>query len=154
MNILIVDDNEPLRENLKAILQPYGECTLVEDGETAVQTFQAALRAGNPFKLVLLDIVMPGIDGKEALLQIRRMEKELYGAKHQREQSAHILMQTSMHRSDQMLSAFSKGCDGYVMKPVDKEKLLARLSKSGIIPPLDAETGKNAAPNPANIQHS
>ncbi len=47
----------------------------VEDGVQSVRVFQDALDAGNPFRLVLLDIQMPHMDGQEALVQIRQMEK-------------------------------------------------------------------------------
>ncbi|MEO5348969.1 MAG: response regulator [Magnetococcus sp. YQC-3] len=134
MKILIVDDTLMFRETLKSMLRPHGECTLAEDGETAVEIFRAALLAGEPFHLVLLDIIMPGMDGKETLAALRQAEREVYGAKRTRGQNACILMQTSMHGSEHMLAAFTSGCNGYVTKPVDEKKLLQKLIKLNLIP--------------------
>ena len=134
MKILIADDQSIYRETLKVILRPYGECVAVEDGALAVQTFQAALQAGQPFRLVLLDIQMPHMDGQEALLRIRQMEKQAYGVSLDISQYAFIIMQTSMDDPVQLVQAFKKGhCNGYIQKPVQRADLLEKLKQHGLI---------------------
>ncbi|MBF0463153.1 MAG: response regulator [Magnetococcales bacterium] len=134
MKVLIADDQSIYRETLKAILRPYGTFVEVEDGALAVEAFQAALQAGEPFKLVLLDIQMPHMDGQEALLRIRQMEKQAYGASLDIRPYAFIVMQTSMEDPIQLVQAFKKGhCNGYIQKPVQKAELLEKLRKHGLI---------------------
>jgi two-component system chemotaxis response regulator CheY len=134
MKILIADDHLVYREVLKAMLHPYGECVAVEDGEQAVQAFGEAMQAKEPFKLVLLDIQMPHMDGQEALLQIRQMEKRAYGPTLDLKEYACIIMQTSVDDPASLIAAFKKGhCNGFINKPVDKGELLAKMKKYGLV---------------------
>lgn len=64
MKILIVDDGEHNQIMLKAILMPYGECIIAADGLEAVELFEHSLLNGTPFDLVLMDIMMPNMDGQ------------------------------------------------------------------------------------------
>lgn len=134
MKILIVDDQLMFRETLRIMLQPYGACTLAEDGETAVQLFREALQSGEPFRLVLLDILMPGLDGHQTLEKLRQLERERHGSKQIRGKYACILIQTSLRGTEQqMVNTFRKGCNGYVTKPIDEDKLIARLKRLHIL---------------------
>ncbi len=134
MRILIADDHMVYREILKTMLRPYGECVTVEDGEQAVRTFQEALQAKNPFKLVLLDIQMPNLDGQEALLQIRKLEKRALGPTLDIKEYACIIMQTSLDDPESLITAFKKGhCNGFINKPVDREELLAKMKRHQLI---------------------
>ncbi|MBF0162601.1 MAG: response regulator [Magnetococcales bacterium] len=134
MKILIADDHMVYREVLKTMLRPYGECVVVEDGEQAVLAFEEALQAKEPFSLVLLDIQMPHMDGQEALLQMRQMEKRVYGPTLDIKEYACIIMQTSVDDPRALITAFKKGhCNGFINKPVDKEELLDKMKRHGLI---------------------
>lgn len=134
MRILIADDQMIYREVLKSMLSPYGECVTAEDGEQAVQMFAEALHNKQPFKLVLLDIQMPHMDGQEALRQIRLLEKRQYGPTLDVEDYACIIMQTSLDDPDSLITAFKKGhCSGFINKPVDRAELLEKMKKHGLI---------------------
>lgn len=134
MKILIADDQLACRVALQVILEPYGECLLVEDGALAVQAFEAALSSGDPFRLVLLDINMPNMGGQEALLQIRRVEAKLLKLQLYPIDRAIIFMQTSVEDLRQLATAYIKGqCNGYITKPVDKAELLERLVSKGLV---------------------
>ncbi|MBF0401741.1 MAG: response regulator [Magnetococcales bacterium] len=134
MNILIVDDQVIYRETLRAMLEPHGKCVVAEDGVQAVQAFQNALEANNPFQLVLLDIQMPNLDGQGALLQMRQLEKQKFGVMLTAHQYAHIIMQTSLDSPAQLTTAFKEGrCNGYIVKPVDEDELLERLRRHGLL---------------------
>ena len=133
LNILIADDQAIYRETLDIILQPYGNRVLVEDGAQAVHAFQQAMNAHDPFQLVLLDIQMPNMNGQEALLQIRQLEKQKYGPLHMHER-AFVLMQSSLDDPSQLMTAYKDGhCNGYILKPVDRDELIKRLQKHHII---------------------
>ncbi|MEI6155379.1 MAG: response regulator, partial [Deltaproteobacteria bacterium] len=74
MKILIVDDDFSNRKVLEEMLKSYGSTDLAVDGKAAVDKVRAALTAGAPYDLICLDIMMPEMDGHEALKQIRAME--------------------------------------------------------------------------------
>ncbi|MEO5339874.1 MAG: response regulator [Magnetococcus sp. MYC-9] len=134
LNILIADDQPIFRETLRVMLKPYGRCVAVDNGVQAVNSFRKGLETDNPFRLVLLDIQMPQMNGQEALLQIRRLEKQKYGVSLSALEYAVVLMQTSLDDPAQLVTAFKEGhCNGYIVKPVEQEDLLNRLKKYNLI---------------------
>ncbi|MEO5363678.1 MAG: response regulator [Magnetococcus sp. DMHC-8] len=134
MKILIADDQLIYRKTLKTMLQAYGECVVVEDGEKAVQAFSEALYANKPFKFVLLDIDMPFMDGLEALVQIRLMEKKVHAPSLDIKEFACIVMQTNRDDPVSFMNAFKKGhCNGFITKPVSQEELLEKMKKHGLV---------------------
>ncbi|MEO5331086.1 MAG: response regulator [Magnetococcus sp. YQC-5] len=135
MRILIADSQSVCRARLQTMLEPYGECVLVEDSASVVQAFEAALKTDKPFDLVLLEIRMPCMNGQEALLKIRQIEKRVRGVTlTQNTNRAIIFMHTSLEDPDQLVTAYRKGhCNGYIIKPVDKDELLERLRKYNLI---------------------
>lgn len=121
MRILIVDDDFSNRMLLSKLLAEHGECVLEENGKNALGAFVKALHDGAPFDLVLLDILMPEIDGQE-LLQIMRAVELRWGVTIGHE--AKVLMITSVSDPKAATKAFFKGCaTGYLVKPVDKKTL-------------------------------
>ncbi|MBF0399441.1 MAG: response regulator [Magnetococcales bacterium] len=134
MKILIADDQKIYRATLHAMLQPFGECVVVEDGEQAVQAFAEALERKDPFRLVLLDIEMPFMDGQQALVQMRLMERRVYGPTLNTKDFACIIMQTSLDDPITFITAFKKGhCNGYLTKPVTRDELLEKMKNHGLI---------------------
>ena len=75
MRILIVEDDFVSRKLLHKLLSSYGEADIAVDGEEAVHAFEAALGAGQSYDLVVLDIMMPRLDGRAALKCIREIEE-------------------------------------------------------------------------------
>jgi two-component system cell cycle response regulator DivK len=104
--ILIVEDSELNRRLVETVLKPHGYRLLTaEDGETGV----ALARAEKP-DLILMDVLLPGIDGYEATRQFRADPE-----------TRHLVIvaltaSTSPEEKDQALAA---GCDGYIAKPID-----------------------------------
>ncbi len=74
--------------------------------------------------------MMPGMDGREALKQIRSIEKEkgIGGFDH-----AKIIMTTALKDTDNVMGSFKDQCDGYIVKPIDKQKLLGKMIELGLI---------------------
>ena len=130
MRILVAEDDFVSRRILQVILSPYGICDIAADGEEAIQAFKVAFEEGELYDLVCLDIMMPGADGQEVLKIIRRIEKEnciggLDGAK--------VLMVTALNDGDNIMKAFREQCEGYITKPVDKQRLLGQLRELKLI---------------------
>lgn len=130
MKILIVEDEFTSRRLLQKILSVYGECDVAINGREAVEALVIALDEGQPYDLVCLDIMMPEMDGHEALKRIREIEAErsiagLDGVK--------VIMTTALSDGKNIFSAFRAGCEGYIIKPIDKKKLISELKKLGLI---------------------
>jgi two-component system, chemotaxis family, chemotaxis protein CheY len=131
MKTLVVDDDATSRFYLQEILTSYGEVHSCVDGAEAVQAFQRSLDLGSPYQLICLDIMMPSTSGLLALQEIRQAEERGnrgYGPR------ARVLMITALGDSKTVVTAFHQQCDGYLVKPVDKAKLLNHLRSLALIP--------------------
>ncbi len=130
LRILIVEDDFYSRRLLQRILAPYGECDIAVNGKEAVDAYERSLDDEFSYDLICLDILMPVMDGHEALKKIRDIEdrREIYG-----ENCVKVLMTSALDDSKNMLSAFSNGCDGYITKPITKKQLLSKVSEMGLL---------------------
>ena len=75
MRVLVVEDDPSIRDMLEKFLAPVARCDLAEDGYAGIIAFEQALDRGEPYDLVCLDLVMPNMDGWEALRRIRAAEQ-------------------------------------------------------------------------------
>ncbi len=131
MRILIVEDDFIARRILKEILSSYGDCDIVVDGEEAIQAFRLAWEDGNPYELICMDIMMPNINGQEALKKIRDIEKQI-GIKSTEE--VKVVMITALDDPKSVIHAYYKGgATSYIVKPVERDKLLEELRLLGLI---------------------
>ena len=131
MRILIVDDNFVTRKMLSRLLESYGICDVAENGQDAIEAFQLALYDQQPYRLVCLDIRMPGLDGTQVLENLRELER-----KHGiglGPTACKILMITGVDDRKTVFESFRKNCDGYVMKPVSKDQLVDQLKTLELI---------------------
>jgi two-component system chemotaxis response regulator CheY len=129
MRILIVEDDFISRRLLCRYLEPHGECDVAVNGSEAVQAVRQSLEAGRAYDLICLDIMMPDLDGQEALRQIRNLEREKDEGAGAR---MRIIMTTALEDNDNVSQAFREQCDGYVTKPVDKKRFLQTLVDIGL----------------------
>jgi len=116
---LIVDDNVVNRRILKATLERWGLlCRTAEDGETALSELSAALNAGEPYSLILTDLLMPGIDGYEFIEQVRK--------KSEYESAAILIMSSTGNKTD---FPRDKGLNvaAHLMKPLRQSELREAL---------------------------
>ena len=131
MRILIAEDDDTCSMILASMLKPYGAAVVVEDGEALIRTFTTELVKKQPFDLICLDIKMPGLDGQACLRCIRAIEQGvgLTGGS-----GVKILMTTGLNAPESILAAFRSQCEGYLVKPIDREKLNAQLTSLGFSP--------------------
>ena len=130
MKILLAEDDFVTRKFMTNFLSKYGECDVTVDGMEAVDAFMMALEDGEPYDLVCLDIMMPVMDGYQALMGIRNLEKERNIPK---ENQVKIIMATALNDEDNVKMAFELGCSVYSGKPIDQEKFEQVLKKFGLI---------------------
>ena len=104
--ILIVEDSELNRRLLEAVLEPHGYRLLVaEDGETGL----ALARTHQP-DLILMDVLLPGIDGYEATRQLRADPET---------RQIVVIALTASASDEERAQALAAGCDAYISKPID-----------------------------------
>jgi len=130
LRTLIVEDEFTSRKILQAYLTPYGPCDIAVNGEEAIEAFGAALHEGERYQMVCLDITMPGMDGHEVCARMRSMEESigLQGL----DRTKVIMTSASSDRGD-IRSAFRMECDAYLIKPIDRAKLVAQMQELGLL---------------------
>jgi DNA-binding response OmpR family regulator len=110
--ILIIEDDDILQQGLVEILQFHGFQTLsARDGRLGLEGY----RQQHP-DLIVLDIMLPGVDGYEICRQVRR-----------RDETTPILMLTARDRENDKLLGFELGADDYLTKPFSLKELVARV---------------------------
>ncbi len=131
MRVLIVEDDFTSRKLMQTILSPYGECDVAVNGREAVDAFQNALNNANPYDLVCMDIMMPEMDGQEALKQIRAIERE-QGVRASDE--VKVVMTTALDDPKNVVEAYYKGgATSYIPKPIDRQLFIHLLRNLGLI---------------------
>lgn len=129
MRILIAEDDFASRKFMLKFLSKYAEVDATVDGQEAAAAFELALEDKTPYDLVCLDIMMPNMNGIEALQAIRGLEKEFNVDRNSR---ARVIMTTALNEVKQVDQAFDLGCEGYAVKPIDTEKFLVIMEKMGL----------------------
>lgn len=129
MEILVVDDEVVSRKKIHKIMENFGKCVAVENGESALNAFKTAHDMSTPFHLIILDIEMPGMGGMEVLTKIRNLEKQYHIPKSQRSK---ILMLTSHSEKEIVVKSIQAGCNDYIVKPFDRALIEGKLKKLGL----------------------
>lgn len=130
MKILLAEDDFVTRKYMSNFLSKYGECDVTVDGMEAVDAFMMALEDGEPYDLVCLDIMMPVMDGYQALVGIRNLEKERGIPA---DKAVKVIMTTALNEEKNVKMAFELGCTIYSGKPIDQERFDQALRKLGLI---------------------
>ena len=130
MRILIADDDLISRIMLSEILSEYGRCDAAVNGEEVVRAYRLSLFKNKPYDLVCLDIMMPEMDGIEALTKIREIER---GNNLGDDKRARIVMVTGLADNMNREKCNAEGCDGVIVKPVVADDLLVCLRELGLI---------------------
>ncbi len=112
--ILVADDQPQNIELLEAHLVPQGyEIVAAANGEEAL-----AKLSSDPIDLILLDVMMPGIDGFEVTRRVRQDNTH---------RLLPIILVTALRETEDRVKGIEAGCDDFISKPVDKSELLARV---------------------------
>jgi two-component system chemotaxis response regulator CheY len=130
LRALLAEDDFSSRLMLQSFLSGYGECHVAVNGREAVAAFRSALERGQRYDLICMDIMMPEMDGREAVRQIRALEQQhgilsTSGAK--------IIMTTALDDLKEVARCFHELCDSYLTKPVDLSTLLAQMKSYQLV---------------------
>ncbi len=130
MKALIVEDDFTSRKILQRFLSESFETDIAVDGEEACTAFRQSFLNDGRYDVIFLDIMMPKKDGLETLKEIREFEEEngitgLDGVK--------VIMTTALDDSKNVLNAFKAGCEGYIVKPYNRQKIFDKAEELGLL---------------------
>lgn len=134
-SVLVVDDSMAVRAQLRALLEARG--LTVADVDSAEAALVAA--AASHYACILMDVLMPGIDGYEACRQIK--------ANTQGGSKQTIVMLTSKSSPFDRIRGMMAGCDAYLTKPVDAEHLYEVISRYTATPANGGDRPQEMAPS-------
>jgi PAS domain S-box-containing protein len=118
LSILVAEDNEINALLMRSLLSRLGHRVVITtNGEEALESWLSAKSAGSPYDLVFMDIQMPQLNGIEATKRIRVMEAGQPGRR------TPILALTANTLVEDRYACFEAGMDGFLIKPLDREKL-------------------------------
>ncbi len=130
MRSLVIEDDYVNRSILQDFLEKRGSCDVTGNGEEGLTAFLAALDSGDPFRLVMLDMWLPGKNGREILQAIRQAEKERGVAPRE---EAGVVILTVDDDPELVMDAFRRGgATDYLLKPVDLNRLDAIIDEQGL----------------------
>jgi CheY-like chemotaxis protein len=123
LSILVAEDNEINALLMRSLLTRLGHrAVITTNGEEALESWLAAKSAGAPYDLILMDIQMPQLDGIETTKRIRSREAGQPGGR------TPILALTANTLVEDRYACFEAGMDGFLIKPLDREKLADALA--------------------------
>jgi CheY-like chemotaxis protein len=126
LSILVAEDNEINALLARVLLEKLGHRpTIAASGGDAIECWLVARAAGVPYDRVLMDLHMPGMDGLDATRRIRALEAE-YGCAH-----TPIVALTANASAEDRDACLDAGMDGFLIKPLDRERLTAVLATPG-----------------------
>ena len=130
MKSLIVEDDFTSRLLLQTFLARYGECHTAANGDEAISAFQLASSQTSEYDLVCVDILMPGLNGKEVVKRVRDLE-ERRGVLSS--QGVKIIMTTGLNDTREVFHSFKVLCDAYMRKPIHTGTLLGHLRSYNLV---------------------
>ena len=130
MKTLIAEDVLVIRKLLERTLSQYGHCDVAVDGQETVSKFKKSHNEKEPYNLLCLDILMPNKDGLQVVKEIREYEKQNSITESNR---IKVIMTTGMQEENIVAKAIESGCDSYMIKPLQLDKLIDQIKKFGLI---------------------
>ncbi len=132
LSILVAEDNDINALLMRSLLSKLGHhADIAVHGEAALDSWLAARSAGAPYDLILMDVQMPKLDGIAAARRIRAIEASEPGGR------TPILALTANALVEDRYACFEAGMDGFLVKPIDRDKLdeaLANLAAARQVP--------------------
>lgn len=117
ITVLLVDDHKVVRQGVRAFLEAHSEFVVV--GEAASGTEAVQLTEEHIPDVVLMDLIMPEMDGVEATRQVKNVSPR-----------TQIVVLTSYHEDEHVFPALEAGATSYILKDVDMDELVAAIQRA------------------------
>jgi len=125
LKCLIVEDDFMSRRILKELLLSVGDCDIAVNGQEAIASFHFAHESKRPYDVIFMDIMMPVIDGMEALLCIRNLERKMGIPPNL---AVKVVMTTALDDPHTVIKSYNKcEADSFIVKPLNTQKLFKEL---------------------------
>ncbi len=130
MRTLVVEDDYITSQVMQEVMLSFGDCDIAEDGAQAIELFQSSLVNDLRYDVIFLDIMMPEMDGQQVLDAIRKIEEanNILGL-----DCVKIVMTTALDDYNNIRTAFTNQAEGYLVKPIDKDKVVQVLINLGLL---------------------
>lgn len=140
MKTLVIEDEIVCRLCLERMLEKHSIVSVAESGDRGLQMFRDALENNVRFDLIFLDIMLPGMNGLDVLRKVRQAEgcQEIHAA-----DRVKVVMTTGLEDSGNILDAFRKHCDAYLIKPLKADEINETLIELGLV---DKKNNKSNMP--------
>ncbi|UFS72548.1 response regulator [Geomonas sp. RF6] len=130
MKSLIVEDDKISGQVLEKMMSRHGSYDIVMNGKDAQLLFERALQSGERYDLVLMDIMVPEVDGLQAVLAIRKAEARM---QIQLAERVKVIMTTALDDPRTIMKAlYECDADSYLVKPIRLQKLEEELRTLGL----------------------
>jgi two-component system chemotaxis response regulator CheY len=130
LRFLLAEDDFACRLLLQTFLSRYGDCHIAVNGKEAVEAFRLSMEQEQPYDMICMDIMMPEMNGREAVQRIRAIE-EVSGILSS--SGVKIIMTTTVEDVKEVLLCFQELCDAYLMKPIDLAELVEQMKRYRLI---------------------
>jgi two-component system chemotaxis response regulator CheY len=124
---LIAEDHLLSRRILKELLSPQFDCDIAVNGQEAIDSFKLAHDSKRPYDVIFMDIMMPVVDGMEALLCIRTLERNM---RIPPTLAVKVVMITALDDPHTVIRSLNRcEADSFIVKPLSRQKLALELRK-------------------------
>jgi two-component system, chemotaxis family, chemotaxis protein CheY len=131
VKVLIVEDDPISSQVLEKMISRHGSYDTVADGTAAVQLFQRAHESRSPYDLILMDIMIPEVDGLKSVHEMRRQEVLLEVSLGRK---AKIIMTTALDDPRTIMKAlYESDANSYLVKPIRLQRLEEELRSLKLI---------------------
>lgn len=128
LRMLVVEDDFVTRHLEISLIRNFGECEVAVNGKEAVSAFELRSIEGRPYDLILLDIMIPEMDGHGVLKRIREFEDERGVREIDRTK---VIIISGLRDMGNISRSFREQTDSYIVKPITKKKIERELSRLG-----------------------
>jgi two-component system, chemotaxis family, chemotaxis protein CheY len=132
MRSLIVEDDRISCQVMEKMVSRYGNSDVAVNGQQALELFKQALGSDSPYDLVLMDIMIPEVDGLQSVLSMRQIETSLKLPSSRR---VKVIMTTALDDPRTIMKAlYESDANSYLVKPVRMQALEAELRSLKLVP--------------------
>jgi two-component system chemotaxis response regulator CheY len=133
LKVLTVDDDEVTQFHVSQLLLELGRSRMAYSGEEALARVEESLAGGEAYDLILMDVILPGLDG---LATVREIVTRFNEQKVPLENRPKIVMLSSVDERDTQIDAlYACGADYYLTKPLENERFIQALCEMGLVIP-------------------